>query len=57
MAKKPKDKNKTKAEPTETKKAICQYCKSHSNKPSKCKETGKYVPRKCEACEKYKEVK
>jgi hypothetical protein len=56
MAKKPKDKNKTKAEPTE-KKAICQYCRSHSNRPSKCKETGKYVPRKCEACEKYKEVK
>jgi hypothetical protein len=56
MAKKPNDKNKKKAEPTE-KKAICQYCKSHSNRPSKCKETGKYVPRKCEACEKYKEVK
>ena len=56
MAKKPKDKNETKAELTETKK-VCQYCKNHSNKPSKCKVTGKFVPRKCEACNKFKEVK
>ena len=57
MAKKPKDKNKTKAEPTEETKKVCQYCKNHSNRPSLCKATGKHVPRKHEACEKFKEEK
>ncbi len=40
-------------EPSENK-ACCQYCKSHSNHPSKCKVTGKYVGRKQAACSKFK---
>ena len=49
MAKKSKE---VVAEPKNV--CLCQYCKSHCNHPSKCKETGKYVARKQEACDKFK---
>lgn len=52
MAKKLDKKNES-AEPTKTK-AYCQYCRSHCNRPSKCKLTGKYVGRKQTACDKFK---
>lgn len=42
-------------ESNETMPYYCQYCKSHCNRPSKCKVTGKYVGRKQAACNKFNE--
>lgn len=60
MAKKSDKKNK---KPTESMEpaaqwpTICQYCRNHANRPSKCKSNNKYVARKQAACNKFKEVK
>lgn len=53
MAKKLDKKKDKSVEPTKDK-ACCQYCKSHCNRPSTCKETGKPVARKQAACDKFK---
>ena len=36
---------------------LCQFCKSHSNKPSYCKAKDMYVGRKQTACEAFKDIR